>query len=115
MAGRHPGRRRQQRRRPDRHVSTEGAIGYVDLSDAKANSLTFATVKNKAGKFVEPTLEATTAAAENATINADLTFFLGWADGDDCYPIAAQTWIIVYTKQADAARPTAIAASSPTC
>ena len=36
---------------------------------------TFAIVKNKAGKFVEPTLEATTAAAENATINDDLTFF----------------------------------------
>ena len=46
--------------------STEGAIGYVDLSDAKANNLTFAAVMNKAGKYVEPTLEATTAAAENA-------------------------------------------------
>src|SRR5262249_17517975 len=31
---------------------TEGAIGYVDLSDAKAASLTFASIKNKAGKFV---------------------------------------------------------------
>ena len=30
-------------------ASTEGAIGYIDLSDAKANNLTFAAVKNKAG------------------------------------------------------------------
>ena len=88
--------------------STEGAIGYVDLSDAKANGLTFASVKNKAGKYVEPTLEATTAAAENAKINDDLTYFLGWADGDGAYPIAAQTWIIAYTKQADSAKAEAL-------
>jgi phosphate transport system substrate-binding protein len=84
--------------------STEGAIGYVDLSDAKANNLVFASIKNKAGKYVEPTLDATTAAAENAKINDDLTYFLGWADGDQSYPIAAQTWIIAYTKQTDAAK-----------
>ena len=88
--------------------STEGAIGYVDLSDAKANGLTFASVKNKAGKYVEPTLEATTAAAENAKIKDDLTYFLGWADGDGAYPIAAQTWIIAYTKQADSAKAEAL-------
>jgi len=88
--------------------STEGAIGYVDLSDAKANGLTFALVKNKAGKYVEPTLDATTAAAENAKINDDLTYFLGWADGDGAYPIAAQTWIIAYTKQADSAKAEAL-------
>ncbi len=81
--------------------STEGAIGYVDLSDATANKLSFAAIKNKAGKFVMPTLEATSAAAEGATIKDDPTFFLGWADGDASYPIAAQTWIIAYTKQAD--------------
>ena len=35
--------------------STKGAIGYVDLSDAKASGLHYASVKNKAGKYVEPT------------------------------------------------------------
>lgn len=88
--------------------STEGAIGYVDLSDAKANDLVFASVKNKAGKFIEPTLDATTAAAKNAKIADNLTYFLGWADGDDSYPIAAQTWIIAYTKQADPAKAEAL-------
>ena len=53
---------------------------------------------------IEPTLEATTAAAENAKINDDLTFFLGWADGDKAYPIAAQTWMLAYTKYSDAQR-----------
>ena len=34
-----------------------GAIGYVDYSDAKATGLKWAKVKNKAGKFVDATLE----------------------------------------------------------
>jgi phosphate transport system substrate-binding protein len=89
-------------------TATEGAIGYVDLSDAKANNLVFASVKNKAGKYIEPTLDATTAAAQNAKIADDLTYFLGWADGDASYPIAAQTWILVYTKQADPAKAEAL-------
>ncbi|MEO6126444.1 MAG: phosphate ABC transporter substrate-binding protein PstS [Ilumatobacteraceae bacterium] len=85
-------------------TSTEGAIGYVDLSDANANGLTVAAVQNKAGNFVLPTLEATTAAAEGVEIKDDLTFFVGWADGDEAYPIAAQTWIIAYTTQDDPAK-----------
>jgi len=80
---------------------TKGAIGYVDLSDAKASGLTFAKIENKAGKFVEPTLEATSAAAANVKVKDDLTFFTGWADGDTSYPIAAQTWVLVYKKQTD--------------
>jgi phosphate transport system substrate-binding protein len=85
-------------------TGTDGAIGYVDLSDAKASNLKFASVKNKAGKFVEPTLDATSAAVEGVKVNPDLTFFAGWADGDQSYPIAAQTWILAYTKQSDNAK-----------
>jgi phosphate transport system substrate-binding protein len=83
-------------------TQTPGAIGYVDLSDAEANSLVYASIQNKEGEFVQPTPEGAAAAAENATINDDLTFFLGWADGAESYPIAAQTWILAYTTQADA-------------
>jgi len=32
--------------------ATAGAIGYVDLSDAKAAGLKFASIKNKAGKYL---------------------------------------------------------------
>ena len=34
----------------------------------------------------------------------------GWADGDEAYPIAAQTWIIVYTNQTDKAKGEALKA-----
>lgn len=90
--------------------STDGAIGYVDFSDAKAAGLTFASVKNKAGKFVEATLDGASAAADKTTVKDDLTFNLAWADGDTSYPIAAQTWILVYKNQTDKAKGQAVKA-----
>ena len=84
-------------------TQTSGAIGYVDLADAIANNLVYASVENKEGKFVQPTPEAAAAAVAGTTIKDDLTFFLGWADGAESYPIAAQTWIIAYKTQSDAA------------
>jgi phosphate transport system substrate-binding protein len=80
---------------------TRGAIGYVDLSDARATKLKFAKVQNKAGEFLAPTLEGASAAAAGATVNADLTYDPLWADGADAYPIAAPTWILVYKAQDD--------------
>src|SRR5205807_8627392 len=54
--------------------STDGAVGYVDYADAKAANLSFAKVKNAAGKFVAPTLDGVSAALEATPLNADLTF-----------------------------------------
>lgn len=84
--------------------STAGAIGYVDLSDAVDAELKFASVQNKAGQFVGPTLEGASAAAAGAEIKDDLTYSAIWADGDTSYPITAQTWIIAYAKQTDQAK-----------
>ncbi|HVW35299.1 MAG TPA: phosphate ABC transporter substrate-binding protein PstS [Acidimicrobiia bacterium] len=89
---------------------TNGAIGYVDFSDAKATNLKFAKVKNKAGNFVEATLAAASAALANITVNPDLTYSSVWADGADAYPITAPTWIIAYTNQTDKARGAALKA-----
>jgi phosphate transport system substrate-binding protein len=90
--------------------ATKGSIGYVDLSDAIDSNLVYAKVKNKAGKFVEATLDNASAAAEGAEIKDDLTFSAIWADGDAAYPITAQTWIIAYKKQTDAAKADALKA-----
>lgn len=90
--------------------STDGAIGYVDLSDATDAGLTFAAIQNKAGEFVEPTLKGASAAAEGAEIKDDLTFSAIWAEGTDAYPITAQTWIIAYKVQPDAAKAEALKA-----
>jgi phosphate transport system substrate-binding protein len=88
--------------------STNGAIGYVDLSDAIASGLKFASIGNKEGKFVQPTLEGASAALAGATINADLTYSALNAAGADAYPITASTYIIVYSTISDAAKANAI-------
>ena len=51
---------------------TDGAIGYVEEAYALQNNFTTADVKNKSGKFIEPTLASTTAAGEGITVPADL-------------------------------------------
>ncbi|MDQ1521372.1 MAG: phosphate transport system substrate-binding protein [Actinomycetota bacterium] len=80
--------------------STDGAIGYVDLADATNSGLQTAQVKNKAGKFVAPTLDAAAAAVAGATVEANLTYSPLDAPGDAAYPLTSPTWIIVYKNQA---------------
>jgi phosphate transport system substrate-binding protein len=84
--------------------STNGAIGYVDLADAKASGLKFASVINKAGQPVTPTLAATSAALDGVPVNADLTYNPLNADGATSYPISAPTWVLVYKNQTDRAK-----------
>ena len=84
--------------------STKGAIGYVDLSDAKAAGLKYASIKNQSGKFVEPTAESASAAGDGIEIKDNLLFSAVNAKGDGAYPITYQTWILVYAKQTDAAK-----------
>jgi phosphate transport system substrate-binding protein len=88
--------------------STDGAIGYVDFSDAKALKLKFASVKNKDGKFVAPTVKATTAAIEKAPIEQNLTYNPLNAAGKSAYPIAAPTWLLVYQTQSDSSKASAL-------
>ncbi len=84
--------------------STAGAIGYVDLSDAKASGLQFAGLKNKVGKTVKPTLEGASAALDGITVKDDLSYNPLNADGEKSYPITAPTWILVYKNQTDKAK-----------
>jgi phosphate transport system substrate-binding protein len=82
--------------------STPGAIGYVDLADAKAAGLTYASVKNKAGTYIAPSTTAASAAAAGATVAPDLTFAAVWSGDATAYPITYQSWVLVYQKQSSA-------------
>jgi phosphate transport system substrate-binding protein len=75
---------------------TDGAIGYVEQAYALQNGFTFADVKNKAGTFVAPTLESTSAAAEGIEVPEDLGVSTIDAPGDQAYPIVSQTFVITY-------------------
>lgn len=81
--------------------ATVGAIGYVELSYALLNNLPYALVQNSAGKFVPPSLETTTAAAAGAAASMpdDLRVSIVNAPGDNAYPIAGFTYILVYKEQ----------------
>ena len=81
---------------------TDGAIGYVDYSDAKAAALVFAAIKNASGKYVTASIDSATAALAGATVNANLTYDPLNASGADAYPITAPTYILIYTAQTDA-------------
>jgi len=88
--------------------STPGAVGYVDLSDAKASGLKFATVKNQAGKFIEPTADSASAAGDGIDVKDNLLFSALDPGGDAAYPITYQSWVIVYAKQTDHAKGAAL-------
>jgi phosphate transport system substrate-binding protein len=74
----------------------QNSVGYVEQAYALANDFTYAAVKNKAGKYVEPTLEATAAAAEGASPPEDLRFATIDADAENAYPISAVTFMLAY-------------------
>jgi len=76
-------------------AQTAGAVGYVEQAYALQHKFTYAAVKNKAGKFVAPTLASTTAAAEGVTVPANLGIKISNPGGAGSYPITSQTFIIV--------------------
>jgi phosphate transport system substrate-binding protein len=82
--------------------STPGAIGYVDYADAKASNLTFASVQNKSGAYVAPSVSGASASAAGVTVKPDLTFHAVWGTGAAAYPITAQSWDLVYQQQPNA-------------
>jgi phosphate transport system substrate-binding protein len=75
---------------------TQNSIGYVEQAYALANNFTFASVKNKSGKYITPTLAATSAAGTGLTIPDDLRISTINAPGATAYPITALTFLLVY-------------------
>ena len=83
--------------------TTQYTIGYVELAYAFENKLPFATLKNKAGSWVEPSIQTTSAAAAAAVkhMPADYRISLVNQPGKDAYPITGFTWLLVYHDQKD--------------
>ena len=85
---------------------TAGAIGYFDVAYAIGNHIKMAAVRNKAGKFLFPSLRRIQAAAlafpkvpagnEMHIVNAPKSAALA-------YPISTYTYVIVHKKSAHAA------------
>jgi len=77
---------------------TPGAIGYIELAYAVQNSMPYATMQNKAGKFIVPSAASVSAAA-NIAIPADSKVSLTNTDAVDGYPISGFSWVVLYKEQ----------------
>jgi len=90
--------------------NTPNTIGYVELAYAGQNKLPVAHIKNQSGSFVEPTIDAVTAAAASFASSTpdDLRVSITNAPGPTVYPISSYTYILVYKDQKDAVKGKAV-------
>ncbi len=78
---------------------TPGAIGYIELAYAIQNKMPVASLKNKSGNFVAPNLASTSAAA-NVDIPADMRVSITNTGAADGYPIASFSYILLFKDMA---------------
>jgi len=83
-----------------------GAIGYVEYAYALQNKLAYVLMKNRSGRFVEPTIDTFQSAAANADWAHAPGFYMVLTDqpGDLSWPITGASFIIIHRNQADAAQ-----------
>jgi len=81
---------------------TPYSVGYMDFADANANNIKMATVENREGYYIKPTLKNFQASAAKANLNPKLDFYSVIADpsGKDSYPIVAATFILLPQEKA---------------
>ena len=89
--------------------STPNSIGYVELIYATQQKLGTATLKNAAGKFVEPTFDSVTVSATGITYPADLRVSITNAPDAAAWPISTFTYLITYADVSDKAKALAMA------
>lgn len=82
---------------------TKNSIGYVEYAYAKQNKLTYTGLVNKAGKPVQPTVEAFQAAASNADWAKAPGYYVILTDqpGEKSWPITAATFILMHKEATD--------------
>jgi phosphate transport system substrate-binding protein len=81
----------------------EGAIGYVELAYAVQNKAVLNEVQNKANNYVAPSA-ATTQSAMNdfgTDLGDKLALSITDGPGDQSYPIAGYTYLLLYMDQQD--------------
>lgn len=84
------------------------ALGYVELAYAEQNGLPESLIQNSAGNFVGASVDTVTNAAAGVEIPEDERIMIVNGAGDETYPIAGFTWLLVCPNQTDAAKATAI-------
>jgi len=89
---------------------TPGAIGYVEYGYAANNNLTMASLQNKSGNFIAPSIESGAATLASVALPSNFRAFITDPEGANDYPIATFTWLLVKKTYTDAAKAAAIKA-----
>ena len=82
-----------------------GSIGYVEYAYVIQNKMTYAVVRNAAGKYVAPNQQSFQAAAATAdwAHASDFDLVMTNAPGAAAYPITATTFVLMYKQPKNAA------------
>ncbi len=82
----------------------DGAIGYVEYAYALQNKMAHVRLKNRAGRFVEPSTRTFQAAAANADWEKAPGYYVVLTDqpGEDTWPITGASYIIIHKDQKNA-------------
>jgi phosphate transport system substrate-binding protein len=81
---------------------TPNTIGYIELAYALTTKMSYAFIQNKAGKFIEPSLESTKSAVSASAPHLPKgdgswsSISMVDAPGDTSYPIASFTYALVH-------------------
>ncbi len=86
-----------------------GAIGYVEVAYAKQNNMAWAQLRNKAGNYLEPSLEGAALAADQPNLPDNMEVMVTDSANSKAYPITGFTWLLVYENQKDEAKADAVA------
>ena len=86
-----------------------GAIGYVELAYAEQNKIPYAQLRNKAGKYIQPSLESAAKAADVVDLPDNMEVMVTDSGNPEAYPITGFTWLLIYENQTDLAKADAVA------
>jgi phosphate transport system substrate-binding protein len=81
-------------------INTPNSLGYVELSFAVSNKLTYASIVNKAGQTVVANADSVASAMTDFKDSFDdkLTATIVDGEGQGSYPITGYTYLILHTK-----------------
>ncbi len=80
-----------------------GSIGYVELVYAVSNGMPVANIRNRSGRFIAPTVESVSQAADTE-LPDDMRVSITDTGAEGGYPISGFTWVIFYKEQDYAGR-----------
>jgi phosphate transport system substrate-binding protein len=86
------------------------SMGYSELTYAVQNRLSYGSVTNHSGRFIEANLASVTAAAAGVadTMPSDFRVSITDAPGADAYPVSSFTWMLIPSVIGDAQKRAAI-------